>query len=100
MMIEELKDLVRRSGVSQWELSRATGGRVVPPELSRWLSGRGCLGQAKLDALAGALGVGLVVKNESRAGLIARKRAELRAAVAAVSPARNAALAADLLTDA
>jgi hypothetical protein len=93
-MIDELKRIVRASGRSQWELSRATGGRVVPPELSRWLSGRGCLGQAKLDALAGALGVKLVVRDR------AQLRAELRDAVAAVSPARNAALAAELLADA
>ena len=93
-MIDELKRIVRASGRSQWELSRATGGQVVQPELSRWLSGRGCLGQAKLDALAGALGVKLVVRDR------AQLRAELRDAVAAVSPARNAALAAELLTDA
>lgn len=93
-MIEELKRIVRTSGRSQWELSRATGGRVVPPELSRWLSGRGCLGQAKLDALAGVLGVKLVVRDR------AQLRTELRDAVAAVSPARNAVLAAELLTDA
>ena len=61
-MIDELKQIFRDSGISQWELSRATGGRVVPPELSRWLSGRGCLGQAKLDAVASALGVTLVVR--------------------------------------
>lgn len=92
-MINDLKRIVRESGRSQWDLCRATGGRVVPPELSRWLSDRGCLGQAKLDALADALGVSVVSDR-------ARLRAELRDAVAAVSPARNAALAADLLADA
>jgi hypothetical protein len=69
-MVEELKQIFRDSGMSQWELSRATGGRVVPPELSRWLSGRGCLGQAKLDAVAEALGVKLVVRNgKAKAGV-------------------------------
>ena len=61
-MIDELKQIFRDSGISQWELCRLTGGRVVPPELSRWLAGRGCLGHAKLDAVASALGVTLVVR--------------------------------------
>jgi transcriptional regulator with XRE-family HTH domain len=69
-MIEELKQIFRDSGMSQYDVSRATGGKVVQPELCRWLAGKGQLGHAKLDAVAEALGVKLVVRNgKAKAGV-------------------------------
>ena len=96
-MIDDLKKAVRATGLSLWDLSRATGLAVVPAELSRWLNGKSCLGQNKLDALAAAAGVS-VVKRETKSARIARNRRELAAAVSAVEPSRNADLAAELLS--
>lgn len=102
-MIEELKNAVRRSGWSLYELSRRTQGAVVTPELSLWLRGKRRLGERKLEAVAVALKVHLVTPSTDetpgdRRARIARAKAALARAASRVPAARNAELAADLLS--
>lgn len=89
MISQALKTAIQNSGLSQATISKMTGGVVRPPELCRWLSGRGRLGQAKIDAVARALDVQIVSHRVER---LANNRRKLAEAASRVSPERNASL--------
>lgn len=92
-MIAELKQAVRKSGLSLYAVSRLSGGAVVPPELSRWLNDKSRLGETKLEAVAAVLGVRL----DPRPVRVARAKSALADTVSRVPAERNAVLAAELL---
>ena len=60
-VLESLRTAVKDGAVSRYRICKMTSGVVTAPELSRWVRGQCCLGQAKLDAIATALGAKLVL---------------------------------------
>lgn len=91
---DALKNAVRSARVTGVKLAELTGGRVSPSELSKWLSGKACLGQGKADAIAAALGVELIYGSPSDRERILFER--LRTAADRVSADRNADLVEEL----
>lgn len=60
-LLESLRNAVKDGAVSRYKICKLTAGVVTAPELSRWVRGQCCLGQAKLDAIATALGAELLL---------------------------------------
>ena len=47
-LMESLRTAVKDGAVSRYRICKLTAGVVTAPELSRWVRGQCCLGQAKL----------------------------------------------------
>jgi hypothetical protein len=61
MFTEALKAAIKASGMTTWELSKATGYVVQHATVGRFMAGRHHLRLDKADALATALGIRILL---------------------------------------